>query len=128
MSGLPWVRLDSNIGSNMKIARLMKQRDGAKAFAMYVCALGWSGGHATDGYIPEEAFPFIHGSEKLAGMLALAGLLDRADDDGWMIRNYSERQELQEVTEWKQAQKKIAICSRWMRQGKACSCGTHLAT
>ncbi len=124
MSGLPWVRLDSNVGTNMKIARLLKQRDGSKAFTMYVCALGWSGGHGTDGQLPVEAFPFIHGSEKLAELLIEAGLLDR-DHDGYAIRNYAERQELQEVTEWKQAQKRIAICSRWMRQGKACTCGTH---
>lgn len=122
---LQWVRLDSNIGTNMKIARLLKQRDGHRAFVMYVCALGWSGGHGTDGYIPEDSFPFIHGTDRLAAMLSHVGLLDRADDEGWMIRNYSERQELKEVTELKQAQKKRAICARWMREGRVCSCGTH---
>jgi|LakMenEpi03Aug12_release.lakeMendotaPanAssembly.Ray.scaffolds.fasta_scaffold51599_2 hypothetical protein len=125
MSGLPWVRLDSNIGTNMKIARLLKQRDGHRAFVMYVCALGWSGGHGTDGYVPEESFTFIHGTDRLAGMLAAAGLFDRADDEGWQIRNYEERQEMAEVTELKQAQKRRAICARWMREGKRCTCGAH---
>jgi hypothetical protein len=107
----------------MKIARLLKQRDGHKAFVMYVCALGWSGGHGTDGQLPAEAFPFVHGSEKLADLLVEAGLIDR-DHDGYVIRNYAERQELAAVSEAKHARKVIESkrmnCVRW--HGKECGC------
>jgi len=66
MPGLPWVRLDSNIASHDKILSLLGERDGVKAAFMYVCGLGYCGGHGTDGLIRYGALPFIHGIRRLA--------------------------------------------------------------
>lgn len=123
--GLPWVRLDSNIGTNRKVARLLAQRDGAKAFALYVIALGWSGGHGTDGRVSAYMLPMLHGSTRLATLLVECELWETLDEDTYGIRNYADRQELARVTEARQQQRRSAICARWMRDGRPCSCGQH---
>ena len=123
--GLPWVRLDSNIGTNRKVARLLAQRDGSKAFALYVIALGWAGGHGTDGRIPAYMLPMLHGSTRLALLLVELELWETLDEDHYGIRNYADRQELARVTEAKQQGKRRAICIRWMKEGRACTCGEH---
>ena len=122
--GLPWVRLDANIGTNRKIVRLLSLRDGAKAFTLYITALGWSGGHGTDGTVPCYILPMLHGNGRLASLLVECELWDH-DDDGYHVRNYADRQELAAITEAKQQGKRRAICLRWMREGKPCSCGEH---
>ena len=130
--GLPWVRLDANIGTNRKIVRLLALRDGAKAFALYITALGWAGGHGTDGRIPGYVLPMLHGNPRLANMLIECELwepVDRYDpahtEPIYTIRNYADRQELARVTEAKQQGKRRAICVRWMKEGRACTCGEH---
>jgi hypothetical protein len=125
MSGLPWVRLDANISTNVKIRRLLRQRNGARAYVLYTFALGWSGGHGTDGYVPDDMVGYLEGSDQLAKLLEDQRLWERADDAGWSIVNFAERQELAEVTQRKQQQKQRAICARWMKEGKLCSCGQH---
>lgn len=90
---LPWVRLDSNIASNPKIAGLLATPMGAKAFVLYVCALGYCGGHGTDGFVPQVALPFCHGTPKLAAALVLHGLWEPAIH-GWQITNWADRQVL----------------------------------
>jgi len=42
--GLPWVRLDANIASHDKTIKALGHRNGKGAMALYVFALGWSGG------------------------------------------------------------------------------------
>ena len=120
---LPWVRLDSNIASHDKIVRLLSQKDGHKAFTLYVCGLGYAGGHATDGHIPTAALPFIHGTERLARQLVEVQLWDSADE-GWSIRNWGSRQELAIVTSIKEAAKRRASakanCTRW--HAPECGC------
>lgn len=123
--GLPWVRLDANIGTNRKIVRLLALRDGAKAFALYITALGWAGGHGTDGRIPGYILPMLHGTPHLARLLIDCDLFDYDGGDGYAIRNYADRQELARVTEAKQQGKRRAICIRWMKEGRACTCGEH---
>ena len=51
--GLPWVRLDANIATHDKILNLLSDPSKHKwqAIASYMFALGWSGGHGTDGEI-----------------------------------------------------------------------------
>lgn len=123
--GLPWVRLDANIGTNRKIVRLLALRDGAKAFTLYITALGWAGGHGTDGRIPGYILSMLHGNSRLATLLIECELWDTLDEDGYAIRNYADRQELARVTEAKQQGKRRAICVRWMKEGRPCSCGEH---
>ena len=121
---LPWVRLDSNIASHDKILALLAQRDGAKAFVLYVCALGYAGGHGTDGLIPKYALNVLHGNDRLARML-IDGRLWEYDDKGeYRIRNFDARQELALVTEGKRAAQSMggrkAMCQRW--HGSDCGC------
>lgn len=120
---LPWVRLDSNIASHDKIVELLSKRDGARAFTLYVCGLGYAGGHATDGAIPKAALPFIHGTERLAIMLVDHRLWEYTEG-GWVIRNWDQRQELAVIAEMKRAGRKAAgakgACKKW--HGPDCEC------
>ncbi len=120
---LPWVRLDSNIASHDKVLRLMAEREGPRAFALYVCGLGYCGGHGTDGHVPEYALPFLHGTERHARMLVKVGLWEPADD-GWHVRNWTERQELAVVSATKRAAQRLAArrtnCIRY--HGPDCGC------
>lgn len=120
---LPWVRLDSNIATHDKVLRLLALRDGHRAFTLYICALGWAGGHGTDGHVPAYVLPHIHGTEKHAQMLVEVRLWEYVDG-GYDIRNYVERQELAVVTEAKrQAQRMAARRTNCLRyHGKDCGC------
>lgn len=121
---LPWVRLDANIASHDKILHLLSQRDGAKAFVLYVCALGYSGGHGTDGQIPKYALSVIHGSEKLAQLLIDCRLWEYVDPMTYLIRNWDTRQELAAITEGKRTAQSIggkkSTCQR--HHGPNCGC------
>jgi hypothetical protein len=120
---LPWVRLDSNIGTHDKVLELLAMKDGHRAFTMYVCGLGYCGGHATDGLVPFNALPFLHGSQKHAELLVQVRLWDM-DAKGWRVHNWDSRQELEVVTEAKQAGDRLGAakgnCKRW--HGPDCGC------
>lgn len=120
---LPWVRLDSNIGSHDKILDLLSDPSPKKwqAAASYMFSIAWSGGHGTDGRIPKTALPFVHGTESTAKILCKYRLWEARTAD-WLIVNYAERQELDVVTASKQEARRIASekanCRRW--HGKTC--------
>lgn len=103
--GLPWVRLDSNIGQNDKILALLDDPSAKKwqAFASYVCALGWSGQHETDGKVPARALPFVHGTAATARLLVKYGLWTELALGGYEIHKYAERQMLSMVANAKRA-------------------------
>ena len=121
--GLPWVRLDSSIYAHDKMLRLVSQRDGHRAAALYMFSLGWSGEHATDGFIPDGAVAFLHGTPKHAQMLVDVRLWEKATG-GYQIRNWEVRQQTATVTELKReiAHKASmkANCIRW--HGPDCGC------
>lgn len=124
MAGLPWVRLESNIASHDKILELLSHRDGAKAFVLYICALGYAGGHGTDGVIPKYALPVLHGNDRLAQMLVDGGLWEYDEQGRYQIHNFDMRQELAVITEGKRAAKSMAgkkgMCVRY--HGANCGC------
>jgi hypothetical protein len=118
---LPWVRLDSNIATHDKVLALLKSKDGYRAFTLYVCSLGYAGGHGTDGYVPKEALSVLHGTEKHAQMLIDRRLWEyHPEGAGYTIRNYDLRQELEMVTEAKRLGAVKGNCIRW--HGKDCGC------
>lgn len=132
---LPWVRLDSHIGSHDKILSLVNDPSAKRwqAAFSYVSSLGWSGDQGTDGRIPTVALPFIHGTPATARLLVKHQLWDEGTAC-WHIRNYAERQELSVVTAGKREMKRIAAekgnCSRW--HGPKCwkegvGCGRAIA-
>lgn len=121
--GLPWVRLDSDIANHDKIVQLLDHRDGHKAFTLYICALGWSGGAGTDGHIPRHMLTRLYGQKRLAELLVDTRLWEYAED-GWTIRNWAQRQELAAVSEGKKAAARLgarkANCRR--HHGPECGC------
>lgn len=120
---LPWVRLDSNIYSHDKVLWLASQRDGYRAISLYVFSMGYAGGHATDGYIPNHVLPIIQGTERTAQLLVSARLWEYADG-GWQIRNWEQRQELSVITEVKRHASRLggrkSACQRL--HGPDCGC------
>ena len=124
---LPWVRLDSNIGTHDKITPLQETADGRSALVLYMCSLGWSGGHATDGFIPRSSLraiaPALPKPEKLAIQLVEARVWSYMEG-GWRIHNYDERQQLEAISAGKRAARSAASakanCQRW--HGKSCTC------
>ena len=123
--GLPWVRLDSNIGSHDKILALLSDPSPKRwqAAFSYTTALAWAGGHGTDGRIPLAALAFVHGTTQTARLLVTYRLWEEAVN-GWDIVNYCERQELEIVAETKRAMKSLAgrkaACAR--HHGPKCEC------
>lgn len=120
---LPWVRLDSNIATHDKIADLLQERKGVEAAWMYVCSLGYCGGHDTKGLVKFNALPFIHGSKMLAQLLVKHRLWE-PDPEGWTVRNWAERQPTSlTASRTRAAQSKGAMkanCIRW--HGDDCGC------
>lgn len=122
---LPWVRLDSHIASHDKVLSLLSDPSGKRwqAAFSYVCALGWSGDHGTDGAIPKTALPFVHGTPATARLLVTYRLWTESLT-GWDIVNYEKRQELSIVREGKRAAQaagaRKANCQRW--HGPECGC------
>jgi hypothetical protein len=125
--GLPWVRLDANIGTHDKVLDLLDQKDGCKAFVLYVCSLGYAGGHSTDGRIPKSALAINHGTDRLARMLVDARLWEYDPVEpakAFRIRNYELRQELGFVSDAKRSAARTAgrkgACIR--HHGPDCHC------
>jgi hypothetical protein len=46
----------------------------------YVCAIGWSGDHGTDGRVPAMALPFVHGTTATARLLVTYRLWEESAD------------------------------------------------
>jgi len=126
VSGLKWVRLDTSIWCHDKVLDLLDQRDGHKAFSLYVFGLSYSGLVQTDGRIPGRALPMIHGTRRLADMLVDHGLWKHLEAGDYQVINYAERQQSAETTDRIVSVRRRAACARWMKGGKPCSCGQHL--
>jgi hypothetical protein len=115
---LPWVRLDSHIASHDKILNLLGDPSARKwqAAFSYTCALGWSADQGTDGVIPVNALPFVHGTTTTARLLVKYGLWEERTN-AFEIRNFAIRQQLNVITEAKQDARRIAAekanCKRW---------------
>jgi DNA primase large subunit len=96
---LPWVRLDSNFHAHDKVLALLNDESRSKwqASALYVFALGWSGGQETDGLIPNSALGMLHGSQAAARLLVKHRLW-KETLVGWEIVNFADRQQLSDET------------------------------
>lgn len=123
MSGLPWVRFDTDFPDNPKVLQLLSRRGGAGTAFVYCCSLAYSGRHGTDGFIPSAALGRIHGKKADAATLVEIGMWDEAGE-GWVIRNWDEYQQASETTESVLAAKRAGSakgnCRRW--HGPDCRC------
>jgi hypothetical protein len=106
---LPWFRLDSHIGSHDKMLLLFSDPSPKRwqAFSSYVCAMGWSVDHGTDGDIIPAALPFVHGTTVTARLLVKYRMWEESAN-GWSIVNFAERQQLDVITAGKQAARRAA--------------------
>jgi hypothetical protein len=90
---------------------------------MYVCGLGYCGGHGTDGVVKFAALPFIHGTKRLAEMCTQVGLWV-PHPKGWVIPNWDLRQETSAVSDAKKVSQsqggKKGACIKY--HGAACGC------
>lgn len=90
---LSWYRADTSFATHDKILELVEVY-GAKGKAagfVYMCALGHSVGHGTDGIVKKTSLKVIHGTPGDAAILVTVGLWE-AVEGGWVIRNFGSRQ------------------------------------
>lgn len=119
---LPWIRLDTQFPTNPKVLALAEDRKW-RALAVYTFALSYSGAHGTDGFVPRNALPFVHGTAKEAADLVSVGLW-HPDRKGWLINDWADYQQLQseasDALQAKRAGARKGNCSRW--HGPQCGC------
>ena len=109
---LPWVRLDTSFPYNPKLLAMLGEKDGHRAGLVYLCSLSYSGAHGTDGFIPFEALPFIHGRSADSERLVRHGFwIDQPG--GWLIHNWDEFQESNEDTQRRRKRAQSGAAARW---------------
>lgn len=122
---LPWVRMDTNLPSHDKILALLSDPSTKKwqAAACYHFGIEWSGGHGTDGRVPEYALTAIHATPFVARLLVKYGLWDEGIG-GWLIRNFADRQQTRATgEEVRKAQHLGALKGNCIRHhGDDCGC------
>lgn len=109
---LPWVRLDTAFPYNPKLLAMVAEKDGHRAGLVYICSLAYSGAHGTDGFIPAEALPFIHGRAADATRLVRNGFW-RTQPGGWLINGWTEFQESSSETQERRKRAQAAAQARW---------------
>ena len=109
---LPWVRLDTSFASNPKLLAMLLEKDGHRAGLVYLCSLGYSGAHGTDGFLTRECLPFIHGRQADAERLVRHGFW-RVQPGGWLIHGWDEFQESNAETQSRRARAQAAAMARW---------------
>jgi hypothetical protein len=114
---LPWFRVDVGIGSHDKFLALTSDRSPHRwrAAWSYVCALGWSVEHETDGFIPRAALPHVAGTDSTARLL-VAYQLWEPTGVGWEIRNFADRQATAKTNAAKRDAARRAAQIRWNRE------------
>jgi len=116
--GLPWVRLDTTMPDNPKILRLLDERDGHRAAFVWLCCLTYSGKHGTDGFIPRNAMPFVHGKAADFTRLVAVEALNTVPG-GWEIPGWREFQESNEASERRREKAQRAAAIRWSKDEHA---------
>lgn len=120
MTGLPWVRLDTDFAHNPKTLHLVAQGRW-RAVVVYVSALGWCQSHGTDGHIPVPALPLVHGTRKEAQQLVEAGLWHPSDiGGGWIVNDWADYQPTDMYRKGQSLKAQKGNCIRW--HGHACGC------
>lgn len=111
---LPWVRLDTQFASNPKILELIAAKKHRAAFA-WVCSLGYSGAHGTDGFLPTTCLPYVHATKKDAADLVEIRLWHEAVG-GWEINDWSDFQQSSEESSQRKKRAQEAAAARWAKE------------
>lgn len=99
-TGLPWVRMDTDTHENPKILDFIEEHGqrALAAIAVWKFAIGYAGGHGTDGEITRAALRQVHGTPTHARLLVEAGFFD-VTEKGWQISGYEVHQPSRAITE-----------------------------
>lgn len=119
----PWVRLETNVITNPKLLTLYGERKHRAALA-YLLGLAYCGHAETDGYIPKGALGMLQATTADAAAIVAAGLWIE-HTDGYLVPGWAEYQPTKAIIENGRESARKAVCDRWMRKGKPCSCGHH---
>lgn len=123
--GLPWARLDANIGTHPKIVALANDPSPKRwqAISSYMVSIGWAVGQGTDGMVPNYMLPTVFGTKETARLLEKYELWEPATA-GWQIHNFAIRQQSTSASEAAQKSLRQASakgnCIRW--HGPDCGC------
>jgi hypothetical protein len=112
--GLPWIRLDTSMPDNPKVLELLAERDGRGVAFVWTCCLTYCGKHGTDGFIPKNAMPFVHGKTSDFARLVAVGLLNSVPG-GWEVHGWAEFQESNEATQARRERAQRAAAVRWSK-------------
>lgn len=90
---LTWYRSDTSFASHDKVLELIENYGvkGKAAGFVYLCALGHSVGHGTDGLVKRTSLRALHGNAGDAALLVKAGFWEPVEM-GWHIVNFGTRQ------------------------------------
>lgn len=110
--GLTWVRLDTAFPRNHKLLALLGGREGHRAALAYLCGLAYAGEQGTDGFIPREALPLVHGRPAEAKRLVEVRLWV-AEPGGWLINDWTEYQPSTAETDLRSKKARAAALARW---------------
>jgi len=116
-----WVRLDCDWYSNPKFLRLKRDKKFRAAW-IYFAALGWSGRHKKQGYIPDYAFEEIGATKRDIADLIAVGLWYEGEDDGYEINDWGDYQEATAAALERADRAAKAACRRWHKGERAGSC------
>lgn len=120
-TGLPWVRMDTDTHENPKILDFIDEHGqrALAAIAVWKFAIGYAGGHGTDGEITRAALKQVHGTPAHARLLVEAGFFD-ITEKGWQISGYENHQPSRAITEQLREQLseagKKGAAARWGKQ------------
>lgn len=123
---LPWFRVDTHIGDHDKILSLISDPSAKRwqAAFSYVCGIGWSVDHGTNGRIPSAALPFIHATPTTARLLVQHGLwLERPA--AWEIKNFLLYQQAAEVDDQQVKAKSFGGKKARCRANHGADCGCN---
>lgn len=110
--GMQWVRLDVTFPRNHKVLALLGLRDGHRSVTTYICGLAYSGEQGTDGFIPREALPLIHGRPREADRLSDVGLWHE-EAGGWRVNGWDEFQPSTDEMKARRVRAEAGAAARW---------------
>lgn len=113
---MQWIRLDTAFPRNHKILGVLAESGGDRAVLTYVFGLSYAGEQATDGFLPRECLPLIHGRAVDAKRLVAARLWIE-EVGGWMINDWKEFQPSTAEMQARSDHARKAANSRWNGRG-----------
>lgn len=116
--GLPWIRLDTSMPDNPKVLRLLDERDGHRAVLVWIFCWTYAGKHGTDGFIPKNSMPFVHGRAADFARLVAEDALEVVPG-GWSIPGWGEFQESNEASQMRRERAQRAAAKRWSKDEHA---------